>query len=135
MYCLLKSIKFSVKKIKILKKNTGKLEKNTGKVREFYQSGKVGTLLWWNKCIFLPKSQEILSLSQCCHPEFFFIPNTHFPPFPPNSQEYYFLIVEGLLGEYNTNETQITVPFQIWIASMRVFCVRMMKKRLLSNRN
>ena len=26
-------------------KNTGKLEKSTGKVREFCQSGKVGTLL------------------------------------------------------------------------------------------
>ena len=26
-------------------KNTGNLEKNTGKVREFCQSGKVGTLL------------------------------------------------------------------------------------------
>ena len=44
MYCLLKWIKFSVKKTKH-KKNTGKLEKNTGKVREFCQSGKVGTLM------------------------------------------------------------------------------------------
>ena len=43
MYCLLKWIKFSVKKTQH-KKNTGKLEKNTGKVREFCQSGKVGTL-------------------------------------------------------------------------------------------
>ena len=32
------------KENKTLKKNTGKLEKNTGKVREFCQSGKVGTL-------------------------------------------------------------------------------------------
>ena len=41
MYCLLKWIKFSVKKTKH-QKNTGKLEKNTGKVREFCQSTKVG---------------------------------------------------------------------------------------------
>ena len=34
---------FSLKKIKH-KKNTGKWQKNTGKVREFCQSGKVGTL-------------------------------------------------------------------------------------------
>ena len=33
------------KENKILKKNTGKLGKNTGKVREFCQSGKVGTLI------------------------------------------------------------------------------------------
>ena len=35
---------FSEKKNKILK-NTGKMGGNTGKVREFHQSGKVGTLL------------------------------------------------------------------------------------------
>ena len=43
MCYLLKWIKFSVKKIKH-QKNTGKMAKNTGKVREFCQSGKVGTL-------------------------------------------------------------------------------------------
>ena len=40
---LVKWIKFSVKKQNV-KKNTGKMAKNTGKVREFCQSGKVGTL-------------------------------------------------------------------------------------------
>ena len=40
---LVKWIKFSVKKTKH-EKNTGKMAKNTGKVREFCQSGKVGTL-------------------------------------------------------------------------------------------
>ena len=57
VYHLLKWIKFSVKKQnfkKILEKwkpilekwknNTGKMENNTGKVREFCQSGKVGTM-------------------------------------------------------------------------------------------
>ena len=44
VYYLLKWIKFSVKKQHI-KKNTGKMGKNTGKVREFCQSGKVGTLM------------------------------------------------------------------------------------------
>ena len=44
VHYLLKCIKFSVKKTKHLK-NTGKMAKNTGKVREFCQSGKVGTLL------------------------------------------------------------------------------------------
>ena len=37
-------MKFLVKK-RITEKNTGKMRKNTGKVREFCQSGKVGTLL------------------------------------------------------------------------------------------
>ena len=41
---LLKWIRFPVKKRNI-KKNTGKMAKNTGKVREFCQSGKVGTLV------------------------------------------------------------------------------------------
>ena len=43
MYYLLNLIKFSVRKT-ITEKNTGKWGKNTGKVREFFQSGKVGTL-------------------------------------------------------------------------------------------
>ena len=43
VHFLVKWIKFSVKKTKHLK-NTGKMAKNTGKVREFCQSGKVGTL-------------------------------------------------------------------------------------------
>ena len=43
MHYLLKWIKFSVKKNKTLK-NTGNFSKISGKVREFCQSGKVGTL-------------------------------------------------------------------------------------------
>ena len=35
---------FSLKKKTL--KNTGKMEEDTGKVREFCQSGKVGTLFW-----------------------------------------------------------------------------------------
>ena len=51
MYCLLKWIKFSVKKTKH-KKNTGKLEKNTGKVRE--KSGNFVSLEKWEPCkVFL----------------------------------------------------------------------------------
>ena len=38
---------FLVKK-RINGKNTGKMRKNTGKVREFCQSGKVGTLFYVN---------------------------------------------------------------------------------------
>ena len=57
MHCLLKWIKFSVKKTKHLK-NTGKMAKNTGKVREFCQSGKVGTLML---CM-------IASLKETSHP-------------------------------------------------------------------
>ena len=47
---LTKWIKFSVKKTKHLK-NTGKMAKNTGKVREFCQSGKVGTLYTQTKTL------------------------------------------------------------------------------------
>ena len=51
MHCLVKWIKFSVKKNKTLKKywkNGKKYWKSQGKVREFCQSGKVGTLLQCN---------------------------------------------------------------------------------------
>ena len=45
VHFLVKWIKFSVKKKQKIIKNTGKMAKNTGKVREFCQSGKVGTLM------------------------------------------------------------------------------------------
>ena len=47
VHFLVKWIKFSVKKNKTLKKYW-KMAKNNGKVREFCQSGKVGTLFTWN---------------------------------------------------------------------------------------
>ena len=43
VYYLLKWMKFSVKKTKTLKEYW-KMEKNIGKVKEFFQSGKVGTM-------------------------------------------------------------------------------------------
>ena len=45
MYYLLKWIKFSVEQNKTLKKILKNGEKNTGKVREFCESGKVGTVI------------------------------------------------------------------------------------------
>ena len=52
VYYSLEENNFSVgKKNKILK-YTEKVERNTGKVREFYQSGKVGTMIVPNREIF-----------------------------------------------------------------------------------
>ena len=44
MNCVLFAKLSQVFSLKKTKKNTGKMAKNTGKVREFCQSGKVGTL-------------------------------------------------------------------------------------------
>ena len=45
-------------------KNTGKLEKNTGKVREFCQSGKVGTLDVHGKMKIIPARYICTLLSE-----------------------------------------------------------------------